>query len=790
MNKKLELLAPAGNFESLIAAIQNGADAVYIAGMRFGARANASNFDNEELIQAVNYAHERNVKIYVTVNIIINDDEIEDCIKYIDFLYNCDVDAVIVQDIGIADLISRYFPDFEMHASTQMSISNSIDGLFYKNMGFRRLVVARENSIQEIESIKSSSDLEIEAFVHGALCLSYSGKCLFSFMQGGRSGNRGNCAQPCRMKYSLTSDKGIKLHENKFVLSMKDLSTITNIKQIAGGCIDSLKIEGRMKRPEYVATVVRNYRKALDGIFNDTVSDEELIELENEIKYVFNREYTSGHILSTFPGKMVNLDSPKNKGVYLGKILDVDSKNKRLKIKLDDDLSKGDGLSTGEFVGRIIHKKEIKDHAPKGEIIDIDFIGNAKIGDSIFKTYNSGVMSAAKESYKKEFVKTPLQFSIKIKNASHPEICIQDDRNNKICYTDTEYLIEEALNRPTDEETIIRQISKLESTPYFSETVNIDKDPTSVIPVSVLNKLRRESISLISELRRNTNKRPYSDLNSIIREISEPKKYFSARNDSYEDSFVDSTISISAMCHTEEQIKACIDCGTDRIYLSDISLYKQYAHTDCQSGFHFVTPGMMKDRDIKELECFIKEYWPNIITSSLGYAEHTLRYYAENKISSSVGIDYMANLNNKFSVNFALGIYGGTIDTVAPGMEYVINQQYLDYTFNEASKSTVEIPVLSHPILMITEYCPYKTDGAKCKFPVCMINDSFLNGENNENYIIKADNFCKLNIYSTRVSELHVQSVRTLIEKNYRRFRLDFLNETYDQAVKYIKKYK
>ena len=790
MNKKLELLAPAGNFESLIAAVQNGADAVYIAGMRFGARANASNFDNDELISAVKYAHERNVKIYVTVNIIINDDEIEDCIKYIDFLYNNDVDAVIVQDIGVAYLISRYFPDFEMHASTQMSISNSLDGLFYKNLGFSRLVVARENSTQEIESIKSSSNLEIEAFIHGALCVSYSGKCLFSFMQGGRSGNRGNCAQPCRMRYNLISDKGIRLLENKFVLSMKDLSTITSIKEISSGIIDSLKIEGRMKRPEYVATVVRNYRRALDGILNETISDVELTELENEIKYVFNREYTSGHILSSPPGKMVNLDSPKNKGVYLGKILDVDSKNKKLKIKLDDDLSKGDGLSTGEFVGRIIHSKEIKSHESKGEIVEIDFIGNAKIGDSIFKTYNSLIMNSAKESYKKEFIKTPLKFNIKIKNASHPEICIQDDRNNKVCYIDTDYLIEEALNRPTDEETIIRQISKLESTPYFSETIVIEKDPRSVIPVSVLNKLRRESIALISDLRGNTNKRLSGNLDATIKDISETEINLSLKNNSSDISYENNRTIITVRCHTEEQIKACIDCEIDRIYLSDIDLYKKYADSDFETDFHFITPGMMKDRDIKELEFFINEYRPSIMTSSAGYAEHILKEYIQNEVDSLVGIDYMANLNNKFSVHFASEISGGAIDTITPGMEYVINQQYLDYTFDEGLKSKIEIPVMAHPVLMITEYCPYKTDGAKCKFPVCMINDSTLEGETNESYIIKSDSFCKLYIYSTRVSELHSQSIKTLIEKNYSRFRLDLLNETYDQTVKYIKKYK
>ncbi|WP_028828317.1 peptidase U32 family protein [Proteocatella sphenisci] len=790
MNNKIELLAPSGSYESLVAAVQNGADAVYLAGMRFGARANASNFDNDEIINAVKYAHERNVKVYVTVNIIVNDDEIADCMEYISFLYNNDVDAVIVQDIGVANLINKYFPEFEIHASTQMSISNSLDAMFYKNMGFSRLVAARENSIEEIKNIKSFSDTEIESFVHGALCVSYSGKCLFSFIQGGRSGNRGNCAQPCRMKYDLNSPKGDTTIENKYILSMKDLSTITNIKEIVSGNIDSLKIEGRMKRPEYVAIVVKNYRKAIDGILNDTITPEELTLLENEIKYVFNREYTSGHILSSPPGKMANLDSPKNKGVYLGEVLDVDTKMKRIKIKLEDDLSKGDGLSIGEFVGRIIHRKEIKNFAAKGETIELDFIGNAKAGDRIYKTYNTTIMNAATESYKKEFIKSPLSFSLKFKIGENPQIFITDNRNNKVSYKDDEYTVEAAINRPTDEETITRQMSKLDSTSYFLKDISIEKDENAVIPVSMLNKLRRESISMITAARENINKRAHYDTYKMISDINDLYSVNVSQNVNSDNLTSDSDFSIAVKCFNEDQIKACIDSKVNRIYISDMELYKNYAKNDDANLYHFITPGMMKDKDIADLQDFINEYNPNIMTNSLGHAKHISKQYLDKNINNSVGIDYMANLNNKFSIDYTIKSFEANLDTLSPGLEYVINQQYLDYTFFESQKSKIEIPVATHPILMITEYCPYKTDGARCKFPNCVINDSTLNGENNEIYKIKTDSFCKLYIYSSRIVELHVQSIKTLKESNYNRFRIDLLDETYDNTIKLINKYK
>ncbi|MCI2200708.1 peptidase U32 family protein, partial [Clostridium sp.] len=268
--KKIELLAPAGNLESVYAAVQSGANAVYLGGSRFSARAYADNFDDEIMKKTVDYCHLYDVKIYVTVNTIIKEKEIKDAVSYAGFLYDVGVDALIVQDIGFAVLVKKYFPNFKLHASTQMTVHNLETALFLESIGFDRIVLSRELSLKEIESISKILNMDIEVFVHGALCVCYSGQCLMSSMIGGRSGNRGKCAQPCRLPYSIVKEMDDSSKKG-YLLSPKDMCTIENIGDIlrTGAC--SLKIEGRMKRPEYVAGVVREYRKAIDSFLNDGI---------------------------------------------------------------------------------------------------------------------------------------------------------------------------------------------------------------------------------------------------------------------------------------------------------------------------------------------------------------------------------------------------------------------------------------------------------------------------------------------------------------------------------------
>ena len=296
---KIELLAPAGNLEALKASVESGADAVYLGGTKYNARVFAENFNEDALMEAIRYAHIRDVKVYVTVNILIKDEEIIDALNYVEYLYNNDVDGIIVQDIGLLYLIKKFLPGFSVHCSTQMTIHSS-DGINYlKQLGADRFVLARELDLSEIQDLKDKTGAELEIFIHGALCVCYSGQCLMSSMIGGRSGNRGRCAQPCRKKYILKDlDKGIPVESLKemYLLSTKDLNTYENLYEILKSEVYSLKIEGRMKKPEYVAIVVKNYRDAIDFFNNNKKSyynKEALLELES----AFNRGFTKDFCL-------------------------------------------------------------------------------------------------------------------------------------------------------------------------------------------------------------------------------------------------------------------------------------------------------------------------------------------------------------------------------------------------------------------------------------------------------------------------------------------------------------
>ncbi len=321
---KIELLAPAGSMESLIAAINNGADAIYLGGNKFSARAYASNFDNETMMKAVDYAHSYNVKVYVTINTILKQSELKEALKYAGYLYEIGVDAIIIQDLGLVKLIRDVYPDFELHASTQMTIHNAEGALYFREKGMQRIVLSRELTVDEIKYISKDLGIETEIFVHGALCVCYSGQCLMSSMIGGRSGNRGRCAQPCRMQYTL---KGENFGERKaYLLSPKDTCFIDDMDAVIKSGTSSLKVEGRMKKPEYVAGVTRNYRKAIDKVLVNTKFD--LQRGRQELAQLFNREgFAKAYLYKNVGKDMMSYNYPKNTGVYIGRCLTVEKLN-------------------------------------------------------------------------------------------------------------------------------------------------------------------------------------------------------------------------------------------------------------------------------------------------------------------------------------------------------------------------------------------------------------------------------------------------------------------------------
>lgn len=538
MINKVEILAPVGSIEALHAAVENGADAVYLGGKMFNARQYASNFSDEDLKNAIEYAHLRDVKVYVTLNILLDDNELKEVIDYLVFLYNIDVDALIVQDLGLVRIIRELLPDFEIHASTQMTINNYLGVQFLEKLGFKRVVLAREISTDEIRYIREKTNAELEAFIHGALCVCYSGQCLMSSMIGGRSGNRGRCAQPCRMAYSIVNVDTNKVispkFEERYVLSPRDLNTIEHLDEIVNSGIVSLKIEGRMKKPEYVAIIVDRYRKELDRVLGK--HSEKLTEKDyRDMAQMFNRGFTKGYLMSDYGKDFISFDKPNNRGIFIGEVVKVDKSF--IHIKLEDNLSKGDGIEiidkSGEGHGQIVDKlfegSETIENGNRGRTIKIKYIKGVDAGSKVYKTFDLLLNAAAGETYtnKENYKNTQINMAVEVKIGKPIKLIIWKDQDY-ITVTSDE-TVEKGVKLSLDNEKIIKQMNKLGDTPYVAENIDIDLEEGAMVPVSVLNGLRRKGIEELNKKRSNFNHRIEVTTKELNEDIDKIFNY--SRND-------------------------------------------------------------------------------------------------------------------------------------------------------------------------------------------------------------------------------------------------------------------
>lgn len=501
--KKVELLAPAGNMDSLKAAVMAGCDAVYLGGVLFGARAFAGNFTNEEIVYAINYAHLYGVKVYVTINTIIYDSEVERFLDYVRFLHKNNVDAVIIQDIGMFDLLRKKFPNLELHASTQMNIHNYDGALLAKKLGFKRVVMARETPIDVIKKIKEEIDIEIEVFIHGALCVSYSGECLLSALVGKRSGNRGTCAQICRKKYDFYDDDKNKLNTNNYLLSTKDLCTLKYVDKLIEIGVDSLKIEGRMKRSPYVYLVTKTYRKVIDNYYNTgklKIDENDIIEL----KKMFNRNFTKGFMLNEDNNNFTYDKRPNNIGIEVGQVI---SKVKNdLKIKLTYGVSVHDGLrilDDKEDKGLVINKMFINNksvlEAKKGDVITLKYDKYVEKNSKVLLTSSKKQLDFISEAIKNQerFIYVDLSFTAK--ENENLKLTITDGLNTVIEVLDKTPM--RAINKETSFDVIKKQLSKLGNTVYKARNITLNLDDNLFINIKDINEIRRRAISKLNEKR-------------------------------------------------------------------------------------------------------------------------------------------------------------------------------------------------------------------------------------------------------------------------------------------------
>ena len=479
-----EVLAPAGTYECFRAAINAGADAVYLGGSMFGARAFAGNFEEAELIKAIRTAHLYGRKVYLTVNTLLRNDELEKLVQYVKPYYEEGLDAVIVQDYGVFAVLREAFPGLDLHASTQMTITGKYGAQLLKDMGAARVVPARELSAKEIRDIYDNVDVEIESFVHGALCYCYSGQCLLSSMIGGRSGNRGRCAQPCRLTYSAN---GIS---EKYLLSPKDMCTIEAVPDILDAGVYSLKIEGRMKSPEYVAGVSYAYRKYVD-MYLEKGRDGYRVEEQDirQLMDLYNRGgFCKGYYYAQNDKSMMTFDRPNHQGIVIGNI-------KNGELILSQEVNPGDVLEfpDGSEYTTPTGKKSGRLALPKG------VLKNPKNGAAVYRTRNNELLGQLRAGYIDNDIKIPVRMEIFLKSGERAFLKLLSGDKELVVYGD---VLEPSDKRPAVREDVVKQLKKLGGTAFSSDEGSIvtDIQGSPFVPVRLLNDLRRNALEELESM--------------------------------------------------------------------------------------------------------------------------------------------------------------------------------------------------------------------------------------------------------------------------------------------------
>ena len=796
----VELLSPVGDFECLKAAVQNGANSVYFGADIFSARAFATNFDDETLEKVIEYAKIRGVKTNLTLNTLIKNNELESALNLAKKAYKFGIDAIIVQDLGLAMKLIKTFPDLPVHASTQMTVHNLNGALELQDLGFKRIVLSRELSVNDIDFICKNTDVEIETFIHGALCISYSGQCLFSSMIGGRSGNRGKCAGPCRLPFELLeNDKKIN---SGYLLSTRDLCGLDYIPKLIESGVKCFKIEGRMKNPEYVATVTRIYRKYIDLAY----SNEEYIIDENdrkELLQVFNRGMSSsGHLSNSGNKDLVYKEKPNNMGLYLGKIQKYNEKKGLITIKLNEPIKIGDTISVDYEQGSYTvselmncNNKNITETNVGDTVIIGRMKGNIKLGNNVYKMSSKELSDLAKSSYSKEYRKVALNCNISIKEGKPIVVSVSSSSNIEL-YKDlfinyvSDLIPLEAKNRPLSEETIISQFSKTASTPFEFKHFNIDLDNGLFIPkLSLLNDLRRKVLSLVEDY--------------ALQKIK--------RNDSIENNLISN-------CQYED-IKDSLDSNANSknfdisLLLNILNIDYDYSKLSDKIKNVYIPLKYFTNRNFADILHILDSkfniyiYMPTIIKSNyknllLSNIESTLQNYKIQGfvISNICNFKLLESLSKEFNKNFEIitnytfNVYNNyTISELKElgAIRYTISPELDKTTINSLSNCTSldnELIVYGKTPVLNMNYCLLgETD--KC-YPTCKQkcnskNSYLLKDRLNMTFQISPDNIQTVTtIYNSKITSISPSDF------NINFARIDILNENIDEINNIVLKVK
>lgn len=765
--KKIELLAPAGNLECLKVAVDNGADAIYLGGQEFSARAYADNFTLEEIVEGIKYAHIRGVKVYVSINTLIYDDEIDSLFEFTDFLYLNDIDALIVADFGLVTTLKNRYPSLPIHVSTQLNTHNLWQVKLWESLNVDRVILARETELSTIKYIKQNSNIDLEVFAHGALCICYSGNCLHSSFIGKRSGNRGKCAQPCRMEYTLLENNKA-VSNKKYLLSTKDLNTLENLDKLIESGVCSLKIEGRMKSKEYVALVTKTYKEAIDNYYENQKNVVDYLAID-KMNLVFSRGFTKGFTFYENNKDFTNTYRPSHLGIKVGKV--VSTKNNKVQIKLSNDIHQKDKIAIIQsklddikmFLSKIYVKNKLVPMGYKDEIIELE-INSKVVKDSVvYKIVDNSLMEEISQTYLKNSKKIPIRMKF-FANTNEVMTLIVKDNNNHSILVKSEYVVEKALKSPTNSIKIEEQLSKLNNTAYSLSEISIFTDNEGIIPVKFINDLRREAINKLDEVRSIVFNRNENDINDSINYVNESKS---------------SSRQFKVKVHNIYQLEAIASLeGIDAIYYDDPFTYKLAKERFSSLNIIPVLPRILNDKSKAN----------NITSNAFVINNHGDLLKHEN---ARIITDLYMNVTNKLTIA-ALCNYN--VESITLSSE--LNKNQIRDLINDFDETygfipPLEMVVYGHYQTMVMKHCFISKEyGFEKKYcGACRNKNLSLLDRMNYSFPITTDLDCNVTIYNSKAVHL-IQYVEEIYQMGVSSIRLDFSienpQEVYDITKAYL----
>ncbi|WP_106767215.1 U32 family peptidase [Paenibacillus faecalis] len=795
----VELLAPAGDWDCMRAAVANGADAIFFGVEKFNARARANNFRMDELPEIMEFLHSYGVKGFLTFNILVFENELEDAKELIDACIDAGVDAVIVQDLGLVKMIREISPDFPIHGSTQMTITSPEAVEFTKPFHMERVVLGRENNLKQIQKIGEQAKLPMEVFVHGALCVSYSGQCLTSEMWGGRSANRGECAQACRLPYDLIVDGEQKpMGDVAYLLSPKDLAAIDLMPELIEAGVTSFKIEGRLKSPEYVANVVGKYRTAIDRYFDGDDSKPGKEEIR-ELQQSFSRGFTHGFLEGTNNKKLVDGTFPKSRGVYLGRVEKIIRDG--VVCKLEAPLKRGDGIvfdagdpTKKEEGGRVydVRRKGVKldVDAQEGWIVDIvpgrsDVdLRKVKIGDRIWKTNDPALDKRLRQTYETD--KPYRVFPVHVRVSGRPGQPLStwwtDVQKGTTVQVDSELELEIAKKRPMNRELLEEQIGRLGGTVFQLEQIDVELHGDVIVPMRELNSIRRRAVELLA------GERP------------KPPVYVKRAVSVYGDAakpaapVMRGEAQLTALCRSLPQVQAALEAGVEMIY-ADFEFIKQFpaaveAVHAAGKQIALATPRIHMPGENGYHNNILRLKPDAVLVRNTGALYFYLRHRMENPDKEHPRLigDFSLNIANHKAVD--LFIEAGC-SLVTPS--YDLNIQQMVDLLGRADTSKLEIVIHQHLPMFHTEHCVYctflseGTDYRNCGRP-CEEHRASLRDRIGMSHPVRVDEGCRNTVYNA-IEQSGAEYLANFMELGVASYRVEFLEETPEQVHEVIDLY-